>query len=114
MDSLKKHRIRQLTERLDAGPEWIVLPHGFDLVFRTEFGTAVDPANFRHYTYAATERAGVEYDEDGKPIPGTGHRARPLDAARAPPLRSLAADRHGAPAQDRLGDARPLLDPRHR
>lgn len=56
---LRSHRARQLEERLRAGDEWTNLPLGADLVFRTEFGTALDPANFRHYTYAATEKAGI-------------------------------------------------------
>jgi integrase len=32
---------------------------GVDLAFRTECGTATDPANFRHYTYAVTQSAGL-------------------------------------------------------
>lgn len=57
--SLRAHRSRQLEERLRAGELWTSRPLGADLVFRTELGTAIDPANFRHYTYAATDDAGL-------------------------------------------------------
>ena len=57
--AMKAHRARQHVERLHAGSTWESLPLGVDLVFRTEFGTAIDPANFRHYTYAVTESAGL-------------------------------------------------------
>lgn len=56
--ALKAHRDRQTTEQHQAGA-WEPLPLGVDLVFRTEFGTAVDPANFRHYTYKVTQDAGL-------------------------------------------------------
>ncbi len=54
---LSTHRTAQLEERLAAGPEWELLPLGHDLVFRTEFGKALDPDNFRQYTYRVTEAA---------------------------------------------------------
>ena len=57
--ALKAHRARQYAERLHAGSAWEPLPLGVDLVFRTEFGTAIDPANFRHYTYSVTQSAGL-------------------------------------------------------
>ena len=57
--ALKAHRVRQCAERLQAGSAWELLPHGHDLIFRTEFGTAIDPANFRHYTYTITQHAGL-------------------------------------------------------
>lgn len=57
--ALKAHRKRQVEEQLKAGPEWDAMPLGFDLVFRTPFGTALDPANFRHACYSATKRAGL-------------------------------------------------------
>ena len=57
--ALKAHRARQGVERLHAGSAWEPLPLGVDLVFRTEFGTAIDPANFRHYTYSVTQGAGL-------------------------------------------------------
>jgi len=69
---LRDHRKRQLEERLAAGPEWVDRPLGADLVFRTPFGTPMDPDNFRHITYNVTTNAGVKYNEDGEPIPGTG------------------------------------------
>lgn len=59
VDALRAHRRRQLEERLAAGTLWTDRPLGADLVFRTPAGTAVDPDNFRHLTYAATERAGL-------------------------------------------------------
>ncbi|MEO6651202.1 MAG: site-specific integrase [Ilumatobacteraceae bacterium] len=57
--ALRAHRARQAAERLLAGPEWEAKPLGVDLVFRTPFGTAMDPANFRHACYAVTEAAGL-------------------------------------------------------
>ena len=57
--ALRAHRTRQLAERLHVGPDWEPYPLSADLVFRTELGTALDPANFRHYTYATTEHAGI-------------------------------------------------------
>ena len=59
VSALNNHRQLQAQERATAGDAWHPLPHGLDLVFRTELGTAVDPANFRHYTYNATARAGL-------------------------------------------------------
>ena len=56
---LREHRRRQVTERLAAGAEWTPLPLGADLVFRTPFGTAVDPRNFRAALYRVTEAAGL-------------------------------------------------------
>lgn len=55
--SLKAHRKRQLAEQLQTGAEWTALPLGTDLVFRTPFGTAIDPANFRHICYRVTDAA---------------------------------------------------------
>ena len=57
--ALRTHRARQAAERLKAGELWEPLPLGVDLVFRTPAGTAIDPANFRHACYRATEAAGV-------------------------------------------------------
>ncbi|MTA13908.1 MAG: tyrosine-type recombinase/integrase [Actinobacteria bacterium] len=57
--ALREHRVRQLEERLAAGPEWVAAPHGVDLVFRTPFGTAIDPRNFRAMLYRLTETAGL-------------------------------------------------------
>ena len=57
--ALRAHRVRQAEERLAAGPEWTPAPLGADLVFRTPFGTALDPDNFRHACYRLTESAGL-------------------------------------------------------
>lgn len=57
--SLREHRRRQAADRLLAGPEWVARPLGADLVFRTPFGTAMDPDNFRHICYRVTEEAGL-------------------------------------------------------
>lgn len=57
--ALTEHRRRQMADRLAAGPEWEAQPLGADLVFRTPFGTAVDPDNFRNLTYRVTEAAGL-------------------------------------------------------
>lgn len=57
--TLKAHRAAQAAERLKAGQIWTPLPLGADLMFRTPFGLAVDPDNFRHAVYRATERAGI-------------------------------------------------------
>lgn len=56
---LRAHRKRQVAEQLHAGREWTALPLGVDLVFRTPFGTAIDPDNFKNRTYKVTEAAGV-------------------------------------------------------
>lgn len=56
---LKEHRKRQIEERLHAGPLWIADPLGADLVFRTPFGHAVDPDNFRQAVYRITKAAGL-------------------------------------------------------
>ena len=53
--ALRAHKVRQAAERLAAGGEWVPKPLGLDLVFRTPFGTPVDPDNFRQATYAVTE-----------------------------------------------------------
>lgn len=57
--ALTEHRRRQAAEQLAAGPEWVDRPLGADLVFRTPFGTAVDPDNFRNITYTVTDAAGI-------------------------------------------------------
>lgn len=43
-DSLRAHRSGQEKQRQTAGETWIECPHGADLVFRTEFGAALDPS----------------------------------------------------------------------
>jgi integrase len=59
VEALRRHRRRQLEERLAAGDLWTDRPLGVDLVFRTPSGTAVDPDNFRNLTYSVTEKAGI-------------------------------------------------------
>lgn len=56
---LRTHRARQAEERLRAGGEWVESPLGHDLVFRTPFGTALDPDNLKNMTYKATQAAGL-------------------------------------------------------
>lgn len=72
VDEFRAHRRRQAAEQLAAGPEWISRPLDEDLVFRTPFGAAVDPDNFKNRTYALTAAAGVEFDDDGDLIEGSG------------------------------------------
>jgi integrase len=57
--ALREHRVRQLEEADAAGTEWVTSPLGVDLVFRTPFGTAIDPRNFRAMLYRLTETAGL-------------------------------------------------------
>lgn len=57
--ALRSHRARQAADRLAAGDLWEERPLGVDLVFRTPAGTAVDPSNFTHACYLATEQAGL-------------------------------------------------------
>lgn len=56
---LREHRRRQAADQLHAGPDWTARPLGADLVFRTPFGTAVDPDNFRNICYKVTTDAGI-------------------------------------------------------
>jgi integrase len=56
---LRAHRKRQAAEQLVAGAEWVPRPLGVDLVFRTPFGTAIDPDNFKNRTYRLSEAAGI-------------------------------------------------------
>ncbi len=58
-DALRSHRRAQVAERLALGSAWEERPLGADLIFRTPFGTAVDPDNFRQLCYRLTERAGI-------------------------------------------------------
>lgn len=58
-ESLRAHRRRQLEERVAAGELWTARPLGADLIFRTPFGTAIDPDNFRKVVYDMTEKAGI-------------------------------------------------------
>jgi integrase len=83
--ALKAHRRRQLTERLTAGELWTTDPLGADLIFRTPIGTAVDPDNFRNYTYKITTAAGI-----GRWSPHElRHSAASLLLAQGVPLKSV-------------------------
>ena len=55
VEALRAHRVRQAAERLEAGPRW----QDLGLVFTTTIGTAIDPANLRHYFEALALRAGL-------------------------------------------------------
>ncbi len=55
--ALRTHRDEQADEREVAGAEWVDRPLEHDLIFRTPFGTALDPDNFKHMTYKATKLA---------------------------------------------------------
>jgi integrase len=66
VDTLRRHRIRFLEERLEAGAGWVDRPLGFDLIFRTPFGTALDPNNFRQHCYRVTREAFTPPDERPK------------------------------------------------
>jgi integrase len=58
-EALSRHRELQKADALAAGKEWVALPLGLDLVFRTQFGTAIDPANFKTRTARLTAEAGL-------------------------------------------------------
>jgi integrase len=53
--ALRKHRARQLEERLAAGPEW----HDTGLVFTTRKGTPLEPRNQVRHFKALLKRAGL-------------------------------------------------------
>ncbi len=53
VDALKRHRIRQLEERLVAGSRW----HDMSLVFPSTIGTIADSANVTHAFHDALQRA---------------------------------------------------------
>lgn len=56
--ALKRHKVRQLEERLQAGPGW----QDHDLVFTNTVGNALDPTNFYRYQYKPLlKRAGLPY-----------------------------------------------------
>lgn len=59
VEVLRRHRQRQVTERLAAGSAWTAEPLGYDFIFRTEGGEQLDPDNFRNALYRATEAAGI-------------------------------------------------------
>lgn len=55
IEALKRHRIRQLEERLVAGSHW----HDLGLVFPSTIGTIADSANVTHAFHKALEDAGL-------------------------------------------------------
>jgi integrase len=55
LPALRRHRRRQLKERLAAGPHWSDCGH----VFANELGGPMDPRNVLRWWYRVTERAGV-------------------------------------------------------
>lgn len=55
VDGLRRHRVRQLEERLIAGSRW----HDLDLVFPSTIGTIADSANVTHAFHDALLRAGL-------------------------------------------------------
>jgi integrase len=55
VEALKTHRIRQVAERLALGESWT--DNG--LVFTTEIGTPIDPANLRRAFARLTRKAGL-------------------------------------------------------
>lgn len=72
VDALRRHRARMAEERLVVGPAWEQRPLGSDLIFRTPFGTALDPNNFRKHCYRVTREAFTPDDERpevGEPWP---------------------------------------------
>lgn len=56
IEALRAHRVRQLEERLFAGPRW---DGSLDLVFTTPIGTPLDPSNVTKQFHAALKRAGL-------------------------------------------------------
>lgn len=52
---LREHRVTQQTEKQAAGDQWT----DEDLVFATEFGTAVDPRNVLRTVQIAAQKAGI-------------------------------------------------------
>lgn len=59
VDALRRHRPRQVAEQLAAGPLWSAEWGPIGLVFTTEVGTPIDPANLRRSFKALTESAGL-------------------------------------------------------
>jgi len=55
VEALRQHRVRQIEERLAAGPRW----HDGDFVFATSVGTPMDHRNLVRSFHAALERAGI-------------------------------------------------------
>lgn len=59
VEALKRHKSRQASERLSAGPLWSATWASFGLVFTTELGTPLDPSNLRRQFHTLTEQAGL-------------------------------------------------------
>lgn len=57
VEALRAHRVRQLEERIAAGPEW--QPVIDDLVFCTALGRPLDQANLLRTLHGILERAGL-------------------------------------------------------
>jgi integrase len=56
IEALQAHRLRQVAERLEAGPMWSTTD---DLVFCTNVGTPISPSNLRRSFAKVTEAAGL-------------------------------------------------------
>ncbi len=90
--ALKQHRARQAAEKLKAGTAWT----DTDLVFTTEIGTPIDPANLRRAFRALIKQAGIPEKEPTPecPKPGQWHpnemrhsAGSYMDAMGVPPKR---------------------------
>jgi integrase len=55
--ALREHRLRQLTDRIAAGSEWV--GNAWDLVFVSDVGTPLDASNVVHAYQLALKRAGL-------------------------------------------------------
>jgi integrase len=67
--ALKSHRARQAAEKLKAGEVWT----DTGLVFTTEIGTPIDPANLRRAFRALIKAAGVPDKQPTEECPKPGH-----------------------------------------
>jgi integrase len=81
-DALRTHRRRQLEERLQAGVAW----QESGLVFTTQVGTPIDPANLRHAFARLTEKAGLGHWTPNE----LRHSAASLLSAAGVPLEVIA------------------------
>ena len=57
IDLLRRHRVRQLEERLGAGSDW----QEHDLVFATTIGTPIDARNLTRWFHDHRKRAGIRH-----------------------------------------------------
>ena len=68
VEALQRHRIQQLKDRYEAGPQWA----NTDFVFTNALGNYVDPDNLRHRSFRPLlRRAGLP---SKVPTPHRGHR----------------------------------------